>query len=111
MAERATVETMPLVTGGDGVIRLSGTRVPLETVIAAFRDGATPEEIAQQYPSIPLGDLYEVIGYYLRHEADLSSYLRDRLQNAEQTRTSNETRWVPDGIRARLLARRPVSHD
>lgn len=40
---------MPLVTGGDGVIRISGTCVPLETVIAAFRDGATPGEIAQQY--------------------------------------------------------------
>src|SRR5271169_3129938 len=106
MAERATVETMPLVTGGDGVTRISGTRVPLETVIAAFRDGATPEEIAQQYPSIPLGDLYEVIGYYLRHETELSSYLGDRVKNSEQTRTSNETRWTPDGIRSRLLARR-----
>jgi uncharacterized protein (DUF433 family) len=111
MAERATVEIMPIVTGGDGVIRISGTRVPIETVIAAFRDGATPEEIAQQYPSIPLGDLYEVIEYYLRHEADLSSYLRDRFQNSEQTRSSNEARWAPDGIRSRLLARRPASHD
>jgi uncharacterized protein (DUF433 family) len=111
MAERATVETMPLVTGSDGVIRMSGSRVTLGTVIAAFRDGATPEEIAQQYPSIPLGDLYEVIGYYLRHEADLSSYLRDRLRNSEQTRTNNETRWSADGIRSRLLARRTASHD
>jgi uncharacterized protein (DUF433 family) len=102
---------MPLVTGGDGVIRISGTRVPLETVIAAFRGGATPEEIAQQYPSIPLGDLYEVIGYYLRHEADLNGYLRDRLQNSEQRRAANETRWAPGGIRSRLLARRPASHD
>jgi uncharacterized protein (DUF433 family) len=70
---------MPFVTGGDGVIRVSGTRVALETVIAAFRGGATPEEIAQQYPSIPLGDLYEVIGYYLRHEADLNGYLKGPL--------------------------------
>jgi uncharacterized protein (DUF433 family) len=103
---------MPLVTGGDGVIRISGTRVPIETVIAAFSDGATPEEIGQQYPSIPLGDLYEVIGYYLRHKRDLNSYLKDRLQNSSQTRFSNEARWDPDGIRSRLLTRRPgASHD
>ena len=107
MAERATIETMPLVTGGDGVIRISGTRVSLETVVAAFRDGATPEEIAQQYPSIPLGDLYEVIGYYLRHEAELNGYLKHRLESARQARTANETRWPPDGIRSRLAARRP----
>ena len=102
---------MPLVSDGDGVIRVSGTRVPLETVIAAFRDGATPEEIAQQYPSIPLGDLYEVIGYYLRHEEDLRTYLKDRLEDSAKTRTSNEKLWAPDDIRSRLLARRPASHD
>ena len=32
----------------------------------SFRDGATPEEIAQQYPSLPLGDIHEVIGYAAR---------------------------------------------
>jgi len=38
-------QTVPLVAGGDGVIHVEGTRVPLETVVAAFENGATAEEI------------------------------------------------------------------
>jgi hypothetical protein len=37
--------------------------LPLDTVIGAFQDGATAEEIAQQYPSATLGVVYQVIGY------------------------------------------------
>lgn len=36
----------------DGVVRVAGTRVTLDTVVAAFEEGATAEEIAQQYPSL-----------------------------------------------------------
>src|SRR5947199_10382009 len=68
-------ETVPLVTDADGAIRVRGTRVTLETVLDAFSDGATAEEIAQQYPSISLADAYQVIGYYLRHSTELKPYL------------------------------------
>jgi uncharacterized protein (DUF433 family) len=37
-------------------------------------DGATAEEIAQQYPSVSLADIYQVIGYYPRHETELEEY-------------------------------------
>src|SRR5216683_943461 len=60
-------ETIPMELTADGVIRISGTRVTLDTVMGAFRGGASAEEIADQYPSVPLGDMYEVIGYALRH--------------------------------------------
>jgi uncharacterized protein (DUF433 family) len=67
MAEALTTEPIPLVFGDDGVMRVRGTRVTLETVLSAFADGATAEEIAQRYPSISLADAYQVIGYCLRH--------------------------------------------
>jgi hypothetical protein len=38
----------PLTRGPDGVVRVTGTRVPLETLVTAFDAGATAEEIAQQ---------------------------------------------------------------
>jgi uncharacterized protein (DUF433 family) len=106
MAEPLTADPMPLVLGPDGVMRVGGTRVPLETVLAAFAGGATAEEIAQQYPSIPLADVYQVIGYGLRHSAELEPYLARRRQDIRETRGLNEFRWPPDGIRDRLLARR-----
>lgn len=106
MAQTPASETIPLVAGADGVIRVRGTRVPLETLVAAFADGATAEEIAQQYPSVSLPDIYQVIGYYLRHATELESYLAERREATGQTRRENESNWPPDGIRQRLLARR-----
>ena len=62
MPTSETIETIPMVTGADGVIRVSGTRVTLDSILLAFNDGATPEEIAQQCPSVPLADIYHLIG-------------------------------------------------
>jgi uncharacterized protein (DUF433 family) len=106
MAEALTTEPIPLVFGPDGVMRVRGTRVTLETVLAAFAEGATAEEIAQQYPSISLADVYQVVGYGLRHASELEAYLARRRQDSRETRSSNESRWPPDGIRDRLIARR-----
>lgn len=99
-------ETIPLTLTEEGVLRVSGTRVTLETVMASFRDGATPEEIAQQYPSLPLGDIYEVIGYALRHPQEVSAYLENAAKRSAEVQAMNEKRWNPDGIRERLLKRR-----
>lgn len=44
-------DVLPLETDADGVVRVGDTRVTLDTIIMAFTDGATAEEIAQQYPS------------------------------------------------------------
>jgi len=101
-----TTETIPLATDADGVIRVSKTRVTLDTLVTAFSDGATAEEITQQYPSVPLSDVYYVIGYYLRRYAEVEAYLSRRRQQAEQIRKENESRFDPAGIRERLLARR-----
>jgi uncharacterized protein (DUF433 family) len=99
-------EAMPLITDIDGVVRVGGTRVTLDTLIAAFREGATAEAIAEQYPSLQLADVYTAIGYYLRHHAEVDAYLRGRRQLADQVRQENETQFNPTGVRDRLLARR-----
>jgi uncharacterized protein (DUF433 family) len=102
-------QVVPLLTTPEGVVRVSGTRVTLDTVVGAFLDGATPETIAQQYPSLPLADVYAVIAYYLRHRAEVDAYLAASQGSADQLRQDNEARWDPTGVRARLLAREPSS--
>lgn len=96
---------VPLDSGADGVMRVRGSRVTLD-ILAAFHEGATAEEIVQQYPSIALADVFQAIGYYLRRSSEVESYLRRRCQDASATRKSNESRWPPEGVRRRLLARR-----
>lgn len=105
MRAASVTETVPLVTDSDGVFRVSGTRVTLDTLVYAFQDGATAEEIAQQYPVVPLSDVYLLIGYYLNRRKEVDTYLVRRQQDATEVQRSNEARWDPTAIRARLLAR------
>lgn len=99
-------ETPPLHREASGALRIGRSRVLLELVIRAFQDGATPEIIAQRYPSATLADIYAVIAYYLRHQADIEAYLADREQRAREVRQRIEKRQgdLAD-LRARLLAR------
>ena len=89
----------------EGVFLIGGTRVTLDTVISAFNEGATAEEIVHQYPSLTLADVYAVIGYYLRHRSEVDSYVRAREQQRSAVRRQNEQLFDPAGIRERLLAR------
>ena len=100
-----TTETIPLQIDAEGVIRVGRTRVTLDTLVAAFNEGATAEEIAQQYPSVELADIYYVIGYYLRRRAEVEAYLGERQTQSAETRRQNEVRLPPAGLRERLLAR------
>lgn len=102
-------ETVPLKSDTDGVVRIGNTRVTLETVIGAFLDGASAEEIASQYPSLELADIYAVIAYYLRRRGEVDDYLQRRGAQAETIQKQNETRSDPAWIRERLLARRRIA--
>lgn len=106
MSQAVSPEPVPLVTDVDGVVRVGTTRVTLDTVVAAFREGATAEEIAQQYPTLRLADVYSVIAYYLRHRPSVDAYVDNRSRLGEEVRRENEQRSDPTGIRDRLLARR-----
>jgi uncharacterized protein (DUF433 family) len=99
-------QPLPLILDSDGVVRINGTRVTLDTIIYSFLDGATAEEIAQQYPSLSLSDIYSVIGYYLHQSAKVNKYLQQREKSATKVKQQNESRFDPNGVRDRLLARR-----
>lgn len=98
-------EIVPIKMNKDGVILVSRTRVTLDTIVGAFNDGATAEEIAYQYPSVPLADIYSVIGYYLRQKKQVDAYLKRREKQAREIRIRNEEKLNSSGIRERLLAR------
>ncbi len=52
-----TTERIPIRADADGVIRVGGTRITLDTLVAAFDAGATAEEMVQQYPPVSLADV------------------------------------------------------
>ena len=96
----------PLRAHNDGVIRVAGTRVQLETIVVAFDAGATAEEIAQQYTSLDLADVYSVISSVLGNEATVRDYAARRTESVRALRAEVERNTPTIGIRERLLARR-----
>ncbi len=97
-------ETPPLHEDIAGAIRVGNSRVLLEIVIRAFQDGASPESIVHRYSSLTLSDVYNVIGYYLRHQDTIEVYLHQREQLAESVQ-QKLSKAQPDlnTIRSRLL--------
>ena len=83
----------------------TGTRVALDLVVRALNRGATAEEIVQKYDSLRLPDVYQVIGYYLKHADELAEYFETRARQEERLLASHPD-WSPKGLRDRLLARR-----
>ena len=77
----------------------------LDLVVRAFNRGATVEEIVQKFPTLELSDVYQVIGYYLKHSSELGEYLKKR-EAEEGAILAGHSEWSPAGLRERLIARR-----
>lgn len=103
------LEPAPIEADVYGVIRVAKTRITLDTVVTTFLEGCTPEEIGEQYPALQLPDIYLVIGYYLRHRAEVRTYLAEPQRQADIIQQEAERRFAPVGIRDRLLARQNKS--
>jgi uncharacterized protein (DUF433 family) len=105
MAIPTPVDIVLLERWDDGTIRMKGSRILLDSVIAPYLRGETPEAITDRYPSLPLEDVYGAITYYLRHREEVSAYLVEQEVLRAEVRAEIMRREPPEEIRARLLAR------
>ena len=83
-------EAPPLRRDSSGGLRIGTSRVLLELVIHAFEDGATPEAIAQRYPTATLADIYSVLAYFLRHQEEIKRIWQNA--SKRQKRYANASR-------------------
>ena len=70
----------------DGAYRVAGTRVSLDSVVYAFRRGASPESIQRSYPLLSLEQIYGAIAFYLAHEEEVDRYLSEGEREFEELR-------------------------
>ena len=103
-----SLQTRPvqLMTDTHGVMRVGNTRVPLDTVIFAFKQGATPEEIVADYSTLDLPDVYAVIAYYLQNRMEVKDYLWQREAQRDEAFHEMDVRFPQAGLRERLVGRR-----
>lgn len=70
-----SADPVPLHVDTGGTIRVAGTRLTIESLLAAYQQGKTAEEIVACFDGITLGDVYAVLGYYWHHRAEVDAYL------------------------------------
>jgi uncharacterized protein (DUF433 family) len=99
-------QTIPLEMEEYGTIRVGGTRVRLDTVIYAFNQGHTAEEIASYFPALNLADVYTVIAYYLTNKTIVDEYIQRGEEEADQLRYEFESQPGHQLLRERLLIRK-----
>lgn len=105
MAIPILAEAPPIREAG-GVLRIGQTGVALETVLWTFQQGSTPEDIVDQFPSLLLADVYNVIAYYLRHRDEIDRYLAAQEERYQEA-TNDLLREIPEtSLQARLRRRR-----
>jgi uncharacterized protein (DUF433 family) len=105
MAPTLHVDPVPLRLDSSGVFRVRQTRVTLDTVVRAYWEGASAEEIALRYDSLGLAEVHAVIACYLRHRGEIDDYLAQRAENATEVRKQVEARQGVQAVREKLQAR------
>jgi uncharacterized protein (DUF433 family) len=97
--------SVPLRIDSDGVVRVCGSRIPIDTIVNCFNNGESPEGIILAFPALKLADVYAIIAYYLQHQAEVDAYVEQRVQEAKEIRRRIEARSPQAGLREKLLAR------
>lgn len=109
MVELEKTMTAPLTQWEDGTIRVTGSRVPIDSILYHFKLGSVPEQIVYMFEGLRLVDIYGVITYYLSHQDTVEEYLRD--QEAKDDEFMQRLESDPDyqrerrEFRERLMAR------
>ena len=102
-------EQAPLRVDKYGVARVIGSRVTLDTIVAFYEQGESPEDIVEGFPTLALGDVYAIIAYYLRNKHAVKAYLKQRGLAARRIRKMVEQRSNNRDLKKRLLARRKAA--
>jgi uncharacterized protein (DUF433 family) len=84
----------------EGVYYVPGTRISLDGIVYAFREGCSPEAIREDFEGLSLAHIYGAIAFYLDHQVDIDSYLAHRREQW----TDLEKQGTPAGpdLEARL---------
>lgn len=99
-------QTAPLALGEDGTIRIVGSRVTLDSIVHQFKQGATAEQIHEDFPSLSLREVYGAIAYYLDHTQEVEQYLTEQERDEKASRKQIESKNDVQILRKRIQARR-----
>jgi uncharacterized protein (DUF433 family) len=97
-------DPVPMMADERGMIRVSGTRVTLDTLLDHYNQGYSAEHLHTAFPTVPLADIHTVIGYYLRRKGEVDAYLNANRREADEFRRRVEAIPANAVLRQRLHA-------
>jgi uncharacterized protein (DUF433 family) len=83
----------------EGTYYVRGQRVPLSGIIYDWKNGASPETIADNFPILSLVEVYGAITFYLDHRQELNEHfaqLREQEREILAQAEKNRSEWSRD---------------
>lgn len=80
----------PYIEMREGVYRIRGSNVSLDSIVIDWREGLSAEEIREDFPTLKLVEVYGAITYYLEHQAEIDKYLLENKKKYEAQRAAAE---------------------
>lgn len=76
----AVLTSSPDTCGGR--LRIDGTRITVNQIVALYQRGYAAEEIADQYPHLTLAQVYTALAYYHANRAEVEADLAAEMAEA-----------------------------
>jgi uncharacterized protein (DUF433 family) len=93
MMNEGDVVAKEYVENVEGTYRVAGSRVSLDSIVYGFREGLSPETIAENFPAVTLEQVYGAIAfYYLANRPVVDRYMREGERLAEQLQLESRRR-------------------
>ena len=67
-----------------GLLRIDGTRMTVNQVVVWYKQGYSPEEIADQYPHLVLSQVYAALAYYHANKEEVEASLATEKEKSDQ---------------------------
>lgn len=90
---------------GPNSIRIRGHRIGIEHVIELYKRGYSSEQIALEFDTLSMEEIYATLTYYLHNEAEINAYLERVRVFVEESIREYERQEVPEVVK-RLRALR-----
>lgn len=85
-------------------IRIKGHRIGIEHILVEYLNNVrTPEEIAEQFDTLCLEQIYATILYYLHNKERIHAYVSEWIEAGRRQREEQERNPTPVMLRLRKL--------
>ncbi len=76
----------------EGTYRVTGSRVSLDSIVYGFREGLSPETIAEHVSALTLEQVYGAIAFYLANQPVVDQYLGEGERLSEELQLESRRR-------------------